>query len=287
MKGSTLDQHFAKITGAMSTVAPFSIELPKDALTMERYCNWTISLEDWQIALQRFDADSALLVELNKKLAPWRKSGRVWTVEEKQLHDELFETGSRLRFDIRCIYIFAKICVVHYMQLLSLIAGEKGQDLVMPSFIKSIRRDGAPDLLRRFDHGFRIELEWFHAHVNWYRDDFVEHSTVIPHLHLGGSPLRIKGLTRIDLDIKEVAFLQQLQQELKQDFPDFATKAGVDRYNWLCRHLEVIPEHHRRAARSMIRRVGRESGDLNEVVPRIAMMLAGFVSFFQQWRDTH
>lgn len=290
MNSSDLVAHFSVIQNAIHQVGPVVLPIPAQDLVMRRFCCFIESLFDLKTSWQRYDADhrqhSAYHEELTRVFG---SDGPITATPEKEEQARQYVAMlPKLRFDIRCIYVFAKIACITFAGLLFVMAGESSQKWKqMGRFMKRIKEPDAPDLLKQFNERFLGQLEWFDAQVNLYRNDFIEHTVATPltsGLVTSETGVHVTGLTGTGLSEKDTKFIEELQAELGDRFPEFATKTGFDRYDWICQNLEKIPENRTAAAEDMIRRVGLESGDLTHLAEKMSAMFGGFVLFFGEWR---
>jgi hypothetical protein len=110
---------------------------------------------------QRYDEDHAAFSKAFKPLSEWLANATKNQLYEEPAQQDAAEafasTFPKLRLDIHCIYIFAKITFINYAALLFEMAGEESYDWKqINSFRKRIARTTSPDLLqdfaRRFGH---------------------------------------------------------------------------------------------------------------------------------------
>jgi hypothetical protein len=285
-----LASHFAPVEEALRQLAADDLSIPSNDLIVRRYFSFVESLFDLKTACQRYDADHQEFVLRQARLNPLRSAGpaRQLTAEEAECFDRYFELHPKLRFDIRCVYVFSKICMITFSGLLFETAGETSQDWKqLHRFLKRISKPNAPPLLQQFYQRFGTQLDWFNAQVNLYRDDFIEHpvaTPLMPGLVSTTTGPRLTGLSGTGLSPSDVTLLDHLQNELRDIYPDLVRLSGFDRYEWVCQNLEKVPSKRRCDVENMIRRVGLESGDLNHIAAKTSNLFAGFLIFFGEWR---
>ncbi len=286
-----LASHFGIVEQAVRNIGADGLTIPSQNPLVRRYWSYVESLFDLQIACQRYDADHEEFVRRHVFLAPARSVGaaRGLTAEEAESLQRYFELIPKLRFDIRCVYVFAKICVVTFSGLLFEMAGETSQDWrQLRRFLKRIRKSDVPPLLQKFNQRFGKQLDWFNGQVNLYRDDFIEHpvaTPLMPGVVSSAAGHRLTGLTGTGLSEGDMSLLEQVQGALKDPYPELSGKRPSDVYDWICQNLEKVPPNCRPELENMIRRVGLESGDLDQIVDKTSKLFAGFLEFFAEWRS--
>ena len=295
METSRLAAHFTPVEDAIRKVGPVVLPIPRYDLVARRYYAFLESLFDWKTACKRYDDDHEQYRDYQAQSDRLRHllnadSTKTLTHDEEEMVKQQFELLPKLRFDIRAFYVFAKIAFVTFAGLLFAMASEKSQDWKrMGRFVSRIKRTDAPELFKEFYCRVSNHLQWFRAHVNLYRDDFIEHpvgTPLLPGLVTSPESVRLTGLIGTGLSERHQSLLERLQRELRDSYPEFTGKTGFDRYSWVCQHLEKIPEHDRTSVKDMIQRVGLESGDLIQITYKTAAMFAEFLFFYGEWLVT-
>ena len=114
---------------ALQETCKFLEPLPAKNSIDGHFYGFTEALHDFEIALRRFDEDRQRSMSLREQFQPFMKvaGNRNATEEEAKAHEEYMKLVSALRFDIRCIYIFAKIAFILFAKLLFEMAGSQNK----------------------------------------------------------------------------------------------------------------------------------------------------------------
>jgi hypothetical protein len=100
--------------------------------------------------------------------------------------------------------------------------------------------------------------------------------------------VRLTGQVGIGLSDKDIQLLMDIAIVLKEAFPELDTvHESGSLYHWVCNNLEYVPARKRVDAESMIRRVGLDSGDIEQIARRANRMFADFIGFFNEWYDNN
>jgi len=292
MEDYRLGVHAMRVEDAIKKLGSVVLKSPSQDPVWGRYLKFVDSLSDWRVVCQKYDGDYREYSEARSLLQPLlvTETGRDLTPEEEKIADRQQAILPHLRFDIRCFYIFAKIAYVAFFGLLTGMAEDKSSDWKQARrFAKRIRRTDANALLKEFERQFHDDVEWFLHHVNFYRDDCIEHPAGLPRfpgLITSGMGAQIAGLTGRGLSGADEALLIKIQDGLKDSFPDFAETAGYERYEWVVKNKEKVPENQRDEVNQMVRGVGLQTPPLAETATKVASTLTGFLSFFGAWLHT-
>jgi hypothetical protein len=209
---------------------------------------------------------------------------RAATPEENAIGTEYFGLQPKVQYDIRCIYIFAKIAFIASADVLFKLADDRSSDWRSAKrFRRRIRNPKSAALLIDFGRRFDADLTWFQAQVNFYRDDFVEHPVSHPAISgmiSTGTGFRIGGLTGVGLANRDIDFLQCLKTRYEDRFVELARAQRFEAYEWMCEHWHVLSEHERETAMNVMRRVGLNSANPGLIVEKLVDMYARFLVFF-------
>jgi len=284
---ASIATHFARIDEARAAIGPIVLPMPGGRGTFNRFVLFDEVLNDWRLVCQRYDSDLSELVKVQARIKDIFPSGSgSFDSTQREFVGRMGALIRALKLDIRSFYIFAKIPLVSYASLLFAMASHpSGKWRSATEFIKALQKPTAPPLCKEFYERFLDDLEWFDAHINLYRNDYIEHPFAHGLKGIVFSPdnAKIAGLVGTDFTDEEVALLQKVQRDIDENSTD--TISPVERYLWVCRNLERIPPDLDAPVKQLIRRVGLESGDLNELAPRVARMFTVFLRFFGEWKD--
>ena len=249
----------------------------------QRYYRFLDALNDWRVACQMYDADWDEYSALNQTLFPVDGSKTV----EAETVNRFMELTSKVRFDIRCFYVFGKIAFVTYGGLLFNLAREPSQDWrQVQRFAKRVKRPDSAPLLRQFNLTFGTEIDWFVGHVNLYRNDFIEHpssTSPLPGLlKISTRGAQICGLTGSGFSTADLALLAWMRGTGTKPALESAQMNDLELSQWLHGHFDVVPEQYREPVMAMFNRVGLESGDLPEVAQRMIAMFVRFIAFVRE-----
>jgi hypothetical protein len=266
-----LNTEFAEIEKVLYQLRSGLRAPPTQDLRTRRLLRLDESIADLRIAWERYESDFAGYSQSWEEI-----SGRVKWAEgssqplplssiERTVLQGFIWTGPLLAFDIRCIYIFAKISFVAFMGL-----------------VKTISRAANPALLVDFENTHQRDIDWFRAHVSNYRNEFVEHpSSPSPLAGLSWSPetgAKIAGF-KVSPNEEDRKWLDLLGKQMGQEFPQDGDHYNMHRYEWLCQNLHRIPQEHTERAKQLVLRVGTDSGDIEGITRQSVTMLTRFAVF--------
>jgi len=274
---------------------PIVLSAPKHDRVYRRFMGLLHALKEWKVVCQRCDEDHAIYNDAHKRLTEiltLAEENKPYDQAEQDRVGEIYIVAlPRIRLDIHCIYIFAKITFINYAALLYEMAGEPSHDWKQLGRFKNriSRPDGLP-LLQEFAKTFGHHIRWFDAQVNLYRNDFIEHP-VQANIGQGyiadADSVRLTGQIGTTLNNKDAELLKNIAIDLIPSFPELNTvHEQWSLYHWVCRNLENVPKDKRPAAEHMIRRVGLDSGDIGEIARKANQMFADFLAFFNEWYDS-
>jgi hypothetical protein len=277
-------ESFKTVQAAMLEVGHVVVSVPRYDTVFRRYLSVIEALHEWKTACQRFDEDFAVWSECHRALEPIETSDDQQLIEIIRKHKEV---SPKLRLDIRCIYVFAKIAFITYAGLLFAMADEKSQDWKsLTRFKNRIARDNSPEVLQTFNNEFGDHIAWFEAQVNLYRNDFIEHpwNPTVSNLIGDSSTVRISEIMGEALSRKDAELLKTIASELLDKFPELnAVHLDLQLYQWVCRNLEHVPKDHRANMENVIRKIGLESGDVEQIASKANSIFADFIRFFSKW----
>jgi hypothetical protein len=248
------------------------------------------ALKEWKVVLERYDEDNAAYKAAYHRYEQTLDSK---SNDERDMQYILLmhkQIMPKLRLDIRCIYIFAKIVFISYAALLFEIAEEKSYDWKqIGRFKKRLIHKNSSSLLGEFNRRFEHYIQWFDSQVNLYRNDFIEHpvgTPLLPGIIGTEESIRITGQIGIVLDKGEENLLRSIADVLKVQFPDVnKIHDSYDLYHWICNNLEHVPAEMRPKIENIIRRIGLDSGDIEKITARANRMFADFLDFFNEWHS--
>ena len=114
---------FAAISTLLHEGGPIIVSQPTEDLMLRRWAAFVESLHEWKTVCQRFDDDFQVFLESNEQLAALGNHP-----DEQQAMNVVRrskEVWPKIRLDIRCVYIFAKITFITFAALLCEMAHEQ------------------------------------------------------------------------------------------------------------------------------------------------------------------
>jgi len=111
MPADMLAPGFAAIRDVVRTVV--AAPMPTLDTAARRYYRFLEALHDWENACQAYDSDYDELHRLNQMIFPADGSA-----PSSERFNRYIQSASKVRFDIRCFYVFGKIAFVTYAGLL-------------------------------------------------------------------------------------------------------------------------------------------------------------------------